>query len=154
MSFTPYYLSVLPTQINGCQILTTSPVAAVAVTNATSPVTVFSGFSGTDLIVPPNNFNPDFPLLLKLFFSGVTTNTTNPINYEFIVKVTGPFGEYKFHRYDSKDFGTAHEIPNWSTMGAIVITVSLIPITTSVTTVSCSCLAGFAMDAMDTPGVR
>jgi hypothetical protein len=154
MAFTPYYHSISPTIIPGCQILAKSPAASVAITNATSPVTVFDGFSGTDLIVAPNNYNPDFPLLLKLFFSGVTTNTTDPNNYGFAVRIAGPFDTYQFQRMDSKDFGTTKEIVEWSTMGAIAVTVTLIPITTSVTTVSCSCMAGLAMDAIDMPGIR
>ena len=131
--------------VDGCPILidTANSEPGVSVTSG-SPTTVLTIANGADMAADPYVFLPDYPLILKLFFTKVTMSGTVAYpNPEFIVTVSGSTA-FKCHQVDEKDFGLVIKIKDWATRPlTTVVSINALPPLTGVT---CKCLAGIALD--------
>lgn len=144
MSLTTASYIVDPGRIVGCPLITYSPATNYSVNDSTT-VSVFS-CSGSDLSAVPYEYNTKYPLLLKLFFTGVDmTGTITDAPIQFDVQVTGPFETVHCNRSDEKDFSLTHYIKNWADI-SMNVQVSVMPMA-SLTGVSFSCFAGIAKEA-------
>ena len=129
----------------GCPILidTANSDPGVSVASGT-PATVLTIATGADLAGNPFDFLPDYPLILKLFFTKVVMSGVVAYpNPEFIVTISGST-DFKCHLVDEKDFALAIKIKDWYTRPLTTV-VSILPLPT-LTGVTCKCLAGIALD--------
>jgi hypothetical protein len=107
--------------------------------------TFMSGFPGSDLTCAPYVFDPNHPILAKLFCSDVVTDVAG----EFVVRVATPYGTLQFHRLDSKDFGFVFDYKkNWNNLGALNVTVSAQPLG-EMSEVSFQAMVGLSNDGMN-----
>jgi hypothetical protein len=144
MSLITIYHRVVPSNtINGCPILVNA-AAGVACTESV-PGLVFTA-AGADMAADPYDYLPEYPLLLKLFFTNVVMSGT--IAYpspEFIVNVSGP-KVFTEHRKDEKNFGISIRIKNWDAISLnTTVSITVIP---PLTGVSLNCLAGLSLDTL------
>ena len=141
------YHSVVPfNSVAGCPILVN---AAAGVTCTSSvPGVVFTA-AGADMAADPYDYLPEYPLLLKLFFTSVVMSGTVAYpNPEFIVNITGP-KVFVEHRIDEKNFGITMRIKNWDAISLnTTVSITVIP---PLTGVSLNCLAGLALDTQRDP---
>lgn len=150
MSLTTVYHSVAPfNSVTGCPILTNSATPVSCASGSDTGVLAIS--SGSDLTSGAYSYLPQYPLLMKLFFTSVKMDGTVAYPYpEYIVRVSGST-TFTCHRTDEKDFGLSLKIKNWDAR-CLDTTVSITPIP-PLTSVTMSCLAGIATDTQDTPSV-
>lgn len=150
MSLTTVYHSVLPfNNVAGCPILTNS----AAGTDCTSGVNngVLAIPSGGDLTASPYNYLPQYPLLLKLFFTNVILDGTVAYpNPQFDVNVSGST-PFSCQRIDDKNFALSLKVQNWDER-CLDTTVTINPVP-PLTQVRMNCLAGLALDTQDSPEV-
>lgn len=140
-----YRYSYRSVDIVGTPLLTNSASPTVIVDQTTSS-RALGAFDASGLSAAPYNFEPTYPLTVKLFCNTVKMDRTG----EFEVSVSGSLGgsNTKCRRSDEKDFALTWKVRDWNLLAGADATVSVKPLS-PVTSVSMHCVCGLAPDAID-----
>jgi len=127
----------------GTLILADSTTQEFSVSN-TSPQVVLGPFDASGLQGSPYGYLTNYPLMVKLFCSSVTPDSTGV----FKVSASGSLGSAACERRNADSFALTWKVRNWEDLTDADATVTITP-RPPVTSVSMTCVCGLATDNID-----